>query len=132
MNPPILQLRVALTTGDYDRLMKFYRDAFGLEPAEQWITETSHGAMFEMGTGTLEIFDEAHAVGVDEIEVGRRISGRVRFALQVPDLHAALERLQAKGAKIVHPPVQTPWGDFNARVEDPDGMQITLFQAKGG
>jgi hypothetical protein len=30
---------------------------------------------------------------------------------------------------LVHPPVVTPWGDYNVRLEDPDGMQITLFQA---
>ena len=38
----------------------------------------------------------------------------------------------AIGAVIVHPPVVTPWDDRNARVQDPDGMQVTLFQeAKG-
>jgi len=125
---PILEMRVALTTGDYERLMKFYRDAIGLEPAEQWITEHSHGAMFEMGRAALEIFDEGQAANVDQIEAGRRTSGTVRFALQVPDLGAALERVVSKGAKLVHPPVVTPWGDYNARLEDPDGMQITLFQ----
>ena len=25
------------------------------------------------------------------------------------------------------PPVTTPWGDRNARVRTPDGMQLTLF-----
>jgi hypothetical protein len=29
----------------------------------------------------------------------------------------------------VHPPVVTPWGDRNARFEDPDGLQLTLFQS---
>lgn len=128
---PILQLRVALTTADYDRLMQFYGDALGLQPAELWTTETSRAALFELGSGTLEIFDEAHAASVDQIEVGRRVSGRFRFALQVPDLQAALDRLTAKGAKLVHAPVVTPWGDRNARVEDPDGLQITLFQSAG-
>jgi predicted enzyme related to lactoylglutathione lyase len=77
----------------------------------------------------VEIFDEGHAAEVDEIEVGRRVSGPVRFALQVPDLEAALARLRAQGTKVVQGPVVTPWGDRNARVEDPDGMQVTLFQA---
>jgi len=31
---------------------------------------------------------------------------------------------------LVHPPVMTPWGDYNVRLQDPDGMQVTLFQAK--
>jgi len=25
-------------------------------------------------------------------------------------------------------PIMTPWGDYNVRLQDPDGMQITLFQ----
>ena len=41
---------------------------------------------------------------------------------------AALDRLLAHGATLVHPPVVTPWGDHNARLQDPSGMQITLFQ----
>ncbi|HMZ07931.1 MAG TPA: VOC family protein, partial [Anaerolineales bacterium] len=57
-----------------------------------------------------------------------RISGQVRIALQVPDLQAAMERLLANGATLVHPPVTTPWGDYNVRLQDPDGMQVTLFQ----
>lgn len=64
-------------------------------------------------------------------QVGRRISGQVRLALQVADLKAAMERLLNHGAQLVHPPIQTPWGDYNVRLQDPDGMQITLFQKPG-
>jgi methylmalonyl-CoA/ethylmalonyl-CoA epimerase len=82
-----------------------------------------------MGRATLELFDEAQAETIDDLEAGRRVSGQIRFALQVPDLNAAMERLLAHGAILVHPPVHTPWGDYNVRLQDPDGMQITLFQA---
>ena len=75
-------------------------------------------------------FDEAQAQTIDEIEVGQRVNGPVRFALQVPDLQAALDRLLAHGATLVHSPVMTPWGDLNARVQDPDWLQITLFQVR--
>ena len=56
------------------------------------------------------------------------ISGQIRFAFQVPDLKAAMERLLAHGATLVHPPIITPWGNHNVRLQDPDGMQITLCQ----
>jgi methylmalonyl-CoA/ethylmalonyl-CoA epimerase len=82
-----------------------------------------------MGKATLELFDERQAEVIDQLEVGRRISGQVRFALQVPNLAAAIERLLAHDATLVHEPVLTPWGDTNARLQDPDGMQITLYQA---
>jgi uncharacterized glyoxalase superfamily protein PhnB len=84
--------------------------------------------ILDMGRATLEIFDETQAQTVDQIEAGQRISGQIRFALQVPDLEAAMQRLLAHGAVLVHPPVITPWGDRNVRLQDPDGMQITLFQ----
>jgi uncharacterized glyoxalase superfamily protein PhnB len=37
-------------------------------------------------------------------------------------------RLLAHGATLVHPPIVTPWRHRNARVQDPDGLQVTLFQ----
>jgi methylmalonyl-CoA/ethylmalonyl-CoA epimerase len=124
-----MQLRVALTSVDYARLVKFYCIGLGLEPAQEWTHNDSRGLMLEMGQATLELFDEGYAGYIDELEAGRRVSGQVRFALQVPDLRAAMERLLANGATLVHPPVMTPWGDENVRLQDPDGLQVTLFQA---
>jgi catechol 2,3-dioxygenase-like lactoylglutathione lyase family enzyme len=126
---PILELRVALTTRDYERLVKFYCDGLGLEPAAIWNNDGGRALMLDMRHATLELFDERQAEVIDQLEAGKRLSGQIRFALQVPDLDAALERLLAHGATLVHPPVTTPWGDRNVRLQDPDGMQITLFQS---
>ena len=84
--------------------------------------------MLNMGDATLELFDERQAEVIDQLEAEKRVSGQIRFALQVPDLKSAMDRLLAHGATLVHPPVTTPWGDLNVRLQDPDGMQITLFQ----
>jgi methylmalonyl-CoA/ethylmalonyl-CoA epimerase len=125
---PILELRVALTTRDYERLVKFYCDGLGIEPAAIWNNDGGRALMLDMGQATLELFDERQAEVIDQLEAGKRLSGQVRLALRVPDLDAALERLLANGATLVHPPVTTPWGDRNVRLQDPDGIQITLFQ----
>ena len=127
-NPPILELRVALTVSDYERAVKFYCDGLGIEPAALWNNGDGHALILDMGKATLEIFDEAQAETIDQLETGQSISGQIRFALRVPDLKSAMERLLAHGATLVHPPVLTPWGDYNVRLQDPDGMQITLFQ----
>ena len=127
-NYPVLEMRIAFTTSDFERLVKFYTDGLGLEPAKMWTNDGGHGLIIDMGRATLELFDEAQANMVDKLEVGQRVSGQIRFALQVPDLKAAMERLLAHGATLVHPPVMTPWGDYNVRLQDPDGMQLTLFQ----
>jgi catechol 2,3-dioxygenase-like lactoylglutathione lyase family enzyme len=125
---PVLELRVALTTKEYERLVEFYCVGLGLEPAELWTGDQDRAVILDMGKATLELFDEPHAAAVDQIEAGARVSGPIRFALQVPDLQAALERVLAHGATLVHPPIVTPWGHHNVRVQDPDGMHITLFQ----
>lgn len=124
----ILELRVALTTSEYERLVKFYSDGLGLEPAAIWNNDGGRALILDMGRATLELFDETQAHVIDQIEAGKRVSGQIRFALQVPDLKAAMERLLAHGATLVHPPVMTPWGDYNVRLQDPDGLQVTLFQ----
>ena len=126
---PVLELRIAVTTRDSERLVKFYCDGLGIEPAQVWDNGQGRALMLDLNHAALEIFDETQAQTIDQLEAGQRVSGPIRFALQVPDLQAAMERLLAHGAKLVHPPVLTPWGDYNVRMEDPDGMQITLFQS---
>lgn len=125
---PVLELRVALTTGQYEQLVEFYTEGLGLEPSAIWNNEGGKALILDMGKATLELFDERQAEVIDQLEAGRRVSGQVRFALQVPDLKIAMDRLLAKGATLIHDPVITPWGDYNVRLQDPDGMQITLFQ----
>jgi len=127
-NSPVFELRVAITTPDYERLVKFYCEGLGIEPAAVWNNGQGQALVLNLGKATLEIFDEAQAETIDQIEAGRRLSGQVRFALQVPDVKAAMERLLSHGATLIHPPILTPWGDTNVRFQDPDGMQITLFQ----
>ena len=128
MAAPIIELRVALTAQDYDQLVRFYEDALGLEAADIWTQGDNKGVLYDMGRATLEILDENSSATVDQIEAGKRVSGQIRFALEVPDVEAAMKRALAKGATLVHEPIITPWRHHNVRLQAPDGMQITLFQ----
>jgi lactoylglutathione lyase len=121
------EFRVVLTVPDFDRALAFYRDALGLEQLADWSSEGGRVVLLDAGRATLELFDEAQAELVDEIEAGRRVSGTVRFALEVADSEETARRLVAAGAEEVASAVTTPWGDRNARVQTPDGLQLTLF-----
>ena len=125
-----MELRVAFTAREYERLVRFYCDGLGLETTQVWPSDQGRAVILDMGQATLEIFDETQANTIDQIEAGKRLSGQIRFALKVPDLKVAMERLLSKGAILVHPPVVTPWGDYNVRLQDPEGMQVTLFQVR--
>jgi len=123
----VSELRIALTVDDYEKAIAFYRDGLGLEPGDVW-SGSGRAQVFGGGTAMLEIFDNDYAKYVDEMEVGEPSNGQVRFAVQVPDIEKALTRALEHGGKLVHEPVETPWKDLTARVQAPDGMQITLFQ----
>jgi|SRR5581483_269819 len=125
------ELRIALTVDDLDAALALYRDALGLEVLDMWIAPGSRGVLLAAGRATLELFDEGQAAMVDEIEVGRRVAGPVRLALEVDDSEAAAERLQAAGAQRLGGPVVTPWRNVNVRLRAPDGMQLTLFSPAG-
>lgn len=123
----IHELRIALTVEDYDRAVAFYRDALGLAEVESWDRPNGRGTILDAGRATLELFDPLQAETLDDLEVGRRVSGTVRLAMHVDDAGAAADRLVEAGATAEHALVVTPWGDRNARVRAPDGMQLTLF-----
>jgi catechol 2,3-dioxygenase-like lactoylglutathione lyase family enzyme len=125
----VTELRVALTVADFDRALAFYRDALGLEQVADWSSEDGRVVLLEAGRATLELLDEAQSGRVDGIEAGRRVSGAVRLAFEVTDSDDTARQLVAAGAEQVAPPMATPWGDRNARVRAPDGMQLTLFTA---
>jgi catechol 2,3-dioxygenase-like lactoylglutathione lyase family enzyme len=123
----VSELRITLTVTDFEAAVRLYRDALGLPEVADWSSERGRVLLLDAGRATLELFDEAQAAMVDELEVGERVSGTVRLALQVPDADAVAATLTAAGATAVAPAVDTPWGDRNARVAAPDGMQLTLF-----
>jgi catechol 2,3-dioxygenase-like lactoylglutathione lyase family enzyme len=125
----VIELRVALTVADFDAAVAFYRDALGLDEAADWSSDNGRVIVLEAGRATLELLDEAQAAYVDEIEAGRRVAGPVRLALEVSDSAESAHRLVAAGAQEVAPAARAPWGDRIARVQAPDGMQLTLFSA---
>lgn len=129
--PPIQEFRVTLTVQDFDAAVRLYRDTLGLPQLEDWSSEQGRVLLLDAGCATLELFDERQAAMVDDLEAGERVSGPVRFALRVDDADDASARLVDAGATRVADAVETPWGDRNARVAAPDGMQLTLFSVPG-
>ena len=124
----IRELRVALTVADFERALQFYRDGLGLETVQSWATADGRGAILAAGRATLELIDEAQAELIDRVEVGERVAGPLRLALEFADIAGEARNARAAGARQLHEPVETPWHHRNVRLVAPDGMQLTLFQ----
>jgi lactoylglutathione lyase len=129
---PVRELRVALTVDDYQAALRFYRDALGLPVVEEWDDADGAGAVLDAGRATLEVLSTGQAERVDRVEVGERVAGPVRLALEVDDSVATADTLAAAGAELLAGPVMTPWSHRNVRVRAPDGMQLTLFTIVAG
>ena len=125
----IRQLRLVVTAEDYDEAVAFYRDALGMGQLAVWASpDGGQVTLLDAGRATLEITDPRNAAFVDVVEVGRRVAGHVRVALEVDDSRAATAAAVARGAAVVADPTETPWNSLNARLEGPGGLQLTLFE----
>ena len=122
------QLRLVVTTDEYEKALRFYRDELGLRELGAFASEDGRVTILEAGRATLELTDPRHAAFIDEVEVGTRVAGHIRVAFQVDDAAFAAKLLADAGASVLAEPTRTPWGSLNARLDAPAGLQLTLFE----
>jgi tRNA(Arg) A34 adenosine deaminase TadA/catechol 2,3-dioxygenase-like lactoylglutathione lyase family enzyme len=125
---PVHELRVAVTTPDHEAAVAFYRDVVGMPELADWTSSDGKVVVLDGGRAALELIDEAQASYVDANEVGRRVAGPIRLALEVDDSASLAERMRTNGAVLLGKgPVDTPWGDRNVRLSAPGDLQLSLF-----
>jgi len=124
-------LRLVVTAIDYTRAVWFYRDVLGLTERAAYSSPGGRVTLLEVGRATLELADPGHAAFVDEVEVGRRVAGHLRVAIEVEDTRTVTGVLAQAGAVVLAEPTRTPWGSVNSRLDAPAGLQLTLFCERG-
>ena len=125
----IRQLRLVVTAEDYDQAVAFYRDVLGMGELAVWVSpDGGQVTLLDAGRATLEITDPKNAAFIDEVEVGRRVAGHLRVALEVDDSRSATAAAVEGGAELIAEPTETPWRSLNARLEGPGELQLTLFE----
>jgi uncharacterized glyoxalase superfamily protein PhnB len=122
-------MRLVVEAEDYDEAVAFYRDVLGA--SEELVVEGEKGekvTILEVGRATLELSNPAQVAMIDEVEVGRRVSPRLRVAFEVADAETATRDLVDGGAELIAPPTVTPWQSVNSRLAAPGDLQITVFE----
>jgi uncharacterized glyoxalase superfamily protein PhnB len=122
-------MRLVVEAADYEEAVAFYRDVLGAP--EELVVEGESGekvTILDVGRATLELSNPAQVEMIDQVEVGRRVSPRLRVAFEVADAEAATRDLVEAGAELIAPPTLTPWQSLNARLSGPADLQLTLFE----
>lgn len=125
----VLQMRLVVEAVDYEQAVAFYRDVLGLP--EELAVHGEQGekvTILDAGRATLELSNPAQVAMIDEVEVGRRVSPRLRVCFEVADAEGTTRRLVDAGAELVAAPTVTPWQSLNSRLEAPADLQLTLFE----
>jgi len=128
----VLQMRLVVEAPDYERAVAFYRDVLGVP--EELVVEGGQGekvTILDMGRATLELANPAQVAMIDAVEVGRRVSPRLRVAFEVTDADGVTGDLVEGGAELIAGPTVTPWQSLNSRLSAPADLQITLFEELG-
>ncbi len=131
----VAQMRLVVEADDYEDAVRFYRDALGA--AEELQLHGDGGervTILDVGRATLEISSPEQVDMIDRVEVGRRVSPRLRVAFEVAAARDVTNHLVQAGAELLAPPTRTPWGSLNSRLNAPGALQITIFEesATGG
>ena len=125
----VLQMRLVVEAPEYDKAVVFYRDVLGAP--EELVVEGDQGervTILDVGRATLEIANPAQVAMIDDVEVGRRVSPRLRVAFEVTDANGVIGDLVRGGAELLAEPTVTPWRSLNARLSAPAELQITVFE----
>ena len=128
MSDGVLELRLVVTAPDYEEALVLYRDVLRMPEIAAFTSPGARVTILDAGKATLELADPRHADYIDEVEVGRRVAGHIRVALQVRDAEAETDRAVAAGAELLAKPTETPWQSLNSRLRGPAGLQLTLFE----
>lgn len=125
----VKELRIILTVDNLNEMIKYYTETVGLNISKEWHEDSGNGIILEAGRASLELIDKSHAARIDQIEVGSQVAGPVRLALNIGEnnIEEAPSKFIAGGARKIADIKQAPWSKV-MRIEDPSGMQITLFE----
>jgi catechol 2,3-dioxygenase-like lactoylglutathione lyase family enzyme len=108
----ILASRMLIRPADYQRSLAFYRDELGLAIAREY----GVGTVFFAGQSLIELAGH-----------GTPNAGGALW-LQVRDVYATQEELEARNVAITREARQEPWGLHEMHVTDPDGVTLIFVQ----
>lgn len=115
------QFRFVFTPKDYEASVWFYRDGLGLPIDHDWdYGSGDRGTVFVAGSGMVELLGQ-----IPGTEYQQPCGGML--LMQVEDVDWAYKQLGELKMPVILEPTTFPWGQRILRLEDPDGIVVSLF-----
>jgi len=94
---------IGIAVADLDKALAFYRDALGLdvEPPEEVASQRVRAHFVPVGEAAIELLEPTSPDSAIARFVEKRGPGVHHLTLRVDDIAAALERLKAKGVRLI-------------------------------
>ena len=122
-------LHTMLRVGDLERSKDFYRDVMGMKVLREMEFPEGKYTLAFLGYGSetdSTVIELTYNWGKDQYDLGNAYG---HIAIGVADVHAACDRIRARGGRIVREPGPMQGGStVLAFVEDPDGYKIELLE----
>ena len=113
-----------LMTTDAPAAMTFYSEVFGWQPTEA----------LDMGPlGKYQMFNRPHGMIGGMMNTPpdmAHVPPNWQIYFRVPDITAAVERINANGGRILNGPMEVPGGDWIVNAMDPQGAAFALHARK--
>ena len=118
-------LKTRIHCRDFDSSLAFYGEVLGLRLVRQWHSGSDRGAIFALGEQPGDAYLE---LGEDSQLPQRPESGSLSLQLQVADCAETALRLKERWP--CRGPVDRPWQSRYLYLQDPDGLQVILFDGE--
>lgn len=102
----LLCLRIAhigIAVKDAEAALKLYREALGLEPTHTEIVESQKvkTVHIPIGDSSIELLESTSPEGVVAQFIEKRGEGIHHVAIEVPDIHVALDKMKTAGFRLI-------------------------------
>jgi catechol 2,3-dioxygenase-like lactoylglutathione lyase family enzyme len=125
----IRQFRVVLRAHDFDRTCAFYGETLALPRLQSWDRENGRGALYQAGTGVIEVLGRAHGAGEgrDERFDYQGPDHKLEIGLAVASAERAYEEILFRDRNIAGGLRTEADGTTVFATHDPDGVHV-LFR----
>ena len=131
----ILQSRVVIRAGNFDRALKFYGEALALPKLQSWDREDMRGALFQAGSAVLEVQGPPSSQDprlTDERFNPQGPLTKARIVFIVPSAQKAEEELRFREKNIPGGLRKDDDGALMFETHDPDGIRVAFKEPVGG